>query len=185
MVNKNHNREAGLSLLLCFILLFSFLLKINFDCSGQNISKYYKSSYQSNGTLYFIKPQYGFTNNKKKIKFVYDITYESKSDTATFNFSYYIKSNFTTEHISFIFNNQKYSSDVKKLFVEQKKGRWFYRYSSKILYNDLNFIFNQTSKPEIILSSKQESINLNIKKKTWKKLSSITKKIFTLINLNK
>jgi len=164
------------------IALIFFISTIN--VYSQNISKRYITTLQGNGVLCFVFPQSGFKNNKMKSEFVYDITYLTTNDTATINFSYWDKSNLTFDSITIYNANKKYSSVVKKIFVESKKQRWHYRYSSMFLFTDLISFFDQSDTPNIILYTKQGAIELNIKARTWKKQSFMTDKILTLIKLN-
>lgn len=166
-------------------LIFTSLLLLNISVVGQNISKYYTSSIQQNGTLFFIFPQSGFENSKIKAKLTYDITYLTKNDSAVLIFSFFDKTLREIDSIVFISVNKKYTSAVKKIFVEPKKQKWHFRYNSKFQFNELDEIFNSVSKPRIILYTKQGEVELDIKAKKWKKHSSITNKIFTLIKYNK
>lgn len=170
----------------CFArhLFFVSLLFLTGTINGQNISKFYNSSLQGNGTLYFIFPQSGFHNNKIKSKLTYDITYLTSSDSATLNFSYFDKLDRTIDSVTFISNSQKFSSSIKKIFIETKKTKWHYRYSTNILFTDLNIFFNQADNAKIILHTQQGMVELSIKTKTWKKQSSVTKRILTLIKHN-
>lgn len=177
---NNMIRMAWLARHLFFIALLLLTGKIN----GQSIEKYYTSSLQEKGTLYFIFPQSGFENNKTKSKLIYDITYFETTDTVTLNFSYFDKLERTIDSVIFVNTNQRFSGSIKKLFIETNKSKWHYRYTSKILFTDINSFFNQTNNPTIILYTQQGIIELNIKTKNWKKQSSVTKKILTLIKYN-
>jgi hypothetical protein len=165
-------------------LFFVLLLFLTSTINGQNISKYYNSSLQENGTLYFIFPQSGFHNNKINGKLTYDITYLTTNDSAILNFSYYDKLDRTIDSVAFISPSQRFSSSAKKIFIETKKTKWHYRYSTNILFTDLNVFFNQADNAKIILYTQQGTVELNIKTKTWRKQSSVTKKILTLIKYN-
>lgn len=171
----------------CFArhLFFVSLLFLTSTINGQNISKYYNSSLQENGTLYFIFPQSGFHNNKINGKLIYDITYLTTNDSAILNFSYYDKLDRTIDSVAFISAIQRFSSVAKKIFIETKKTKWHYRYSTNILFTDLNVFFNQADNAKIILYTQQGTVELNIKTKTWRKQSSVTKKILTLIKYNR
>lgn len=165
-------------------LLFLSLLFLANTSNGQNISKYYTSSLQGNGMLYFIFPQSGFNNKEVNSTFIYDITYLTTNDTITLNFSYFDKSKYDIDSIAFVSNNETCSTKVKKIFIETKKQKWHCRYSSKVLFSDLNSFLNQSGKPKIILYTKQGVVELTIKARIWKKKSSVTKKILTLIKYN-
>ena len=165
-------------------LSFASLLLLTSNINGQNIAKYYTSSLQGNGTLYFIFPQSGFNNNKINSKLTYDITYLTTNESAILNFSYYDKLDRTIDSVAFISGNQRFSSSAKKIFIETKKTKWHYRYSTNFLFTELNGFFNQADNAKIILYTQQGPVELNIKTKTWKKQSSVTNKILTLIKYN-
>ena len=131
--------------------------------------------------LYFILPQSGFKNNKFNSKFIYDITYLTTNDSVTLNFSYYDKSNRDIDSIMFMCDNSEITSNTEKIFVETKKKKWHYRYSTQILFTDLNNFYSKPDNPKIILYSDQEIVELYIKTKHWEKQSSIIRKILTLI----
>ena len=166
--------------LFCVSLLF-----LASTINGQNISKYYNSSLQGNGTLYFIFPQSGFNNNKINCKFTYDITYLTTNDSAILNFSYFDKLDRAIDSVAFITGSHRFSSSAKKIFIETKKTKWHYRYSTNILFTELNVFFNSVDNAKIILYTQQGAVELGIKSKNWKKQSSVTKKILTLIKYNK
>lgn len=153
--------------------------------NGQNISKYYNSSLQANGSIFFIFPQSGFNNSKINSKFVYDITYLTANDSAILNFSYFDKIDRTIDSLAFVTGSQEFKSVVKKIFIETKRQKWHYRYSTNILFTDLDRFFNTADNAKIILYTKQGKVELSIKDKNWKKQSSVTKKILSLIKYNK
>ncbi|HLU51121.1 MAG TPA: hypothetical protein VKZ42_03085 [Flavobacteriaceae bacterium] len=178
------NNQIKLACLARQHLIVSLLLLVS-SINGQNISKYYTSSLQEKGTLYFILPQMGFENSNNKNKLIYDITYRTKNDTVTLNFSYFDKLDITLDSIALVNVNQELSSSLEKLYIETKKSKWHYRYSSQFLFADINTFFNQPGPPKIILYNRQGTVELNIKTKTWKKQSSLIKKILALIKFNK
>lgn len=163
------------------IIIAPIFLILTLNANGQNISKHYTSSIQSNGMLYFILPQSGFKNNKVNSTFIYDITYLTTNDSVTLNFSYYDKSNRDIDSIMFMRDNSEITSNTEKIFVETKKKKWHYRYSTQILFTDLNNFYSKPDNPKIILYSGQEIVELYIKTKHWEKQSAIIRKILTLI----
>jgi len=181
---NNGIKGACKSTPLSFIAIITLSLILTSKSNAQNISKHYTSSLQDKGVLYFILPQSGFRNNEIKSELTYDITYLTANDTVTLNFSYFDKLNRDIDSIVFVGGNKIFSSRVKKIFIETKKGKWHYRYSSKFSFTDLNIFLNQADKPKIILYTQQGAMELNIKAKTWKKQSAVTKKILTLIKYN-
>jgi hypothetical protein len=166
-------------------LIAPIYLILTISVSGQNISNKYSSSYQNNGMLYFIFPQNGFNNNKLGSKLDYDITYLTTKDTATLNFSYFEESNRKIDSFGFFNDVNNITSRVKKIYIETKKQKWHYRYSTQISFIDLNKFFTPTDNAKIILYTKEENITLSIKPSNWNKLASLTKKILTLISSNK
>jgi len=177
------NNQLNLAYLIRQVF-FVLLLLMTSTIYGQNISKHYTSSLQEKGTLYFILPQSGFENKNIKSNLVYDITYSTKNDTVIFNFSYFDKMKRTLDSVALVNVNQRFSSIANKIFIETKKSEWHYRYSSKFLFTNINIFFNQPGNPKIILYTEQGMVELKIKTKIWKKQSSVTKKILTLIKYN-
>jgi hypothetical protein len=168
---------------LFFVLILLSASSIN--SNGQNISSHYTSSLQKKGTLYFILPKSGFEEGSTKNEFTYDITYLTSNDTVTVNFSYFDKLDRTFDSIVFVSSNKKFSSNVKKLFIETKKLKWHYRCTSKFLFNDIDGFFNQPEDPKIMLYTQQGIVELKMKTKTWKKQSAVVRKIIALIKLNR
>jgi len=167
------------------LLIVSLLILSASIINGQSISKYYTSSIQDNAMLYYILPQSGFNNSVSNNSFIYDITYLTTNEYATLNFSYYDKLDRTIDSLVLVNSHQRFSLSVKKIFIETKKTKWHYRYSSQILFSDLNIFFKVADKPKIILYTKEGVVELFIKEKTWKNQSEITSKILTLIKYNK
>ncbi len=180
---NNSIKLAYLVRQLFFVLIL--LLISSIYSNGQNVSSYYTSSLQEKGTLYFILPQTGFEEGITKNKFTYDITYLTNNDTAIVNFSYFDKLDRTFDSIVFVSSNKKISSNLKKLFIETKKLKWHYRYSSKFLFTDIDGFFNQSESPKIMLYTQQGIVELKMKTKTWKKQSGVVRKIIALIKLNR
>lgn len=177
-----NNQQRGIFktyLPLLFILFFQFCVSLK----GQKISKFYKSFLQSNGVLYFVEPKQEFNN--KKCKLIYDLTYLTTNDTISMNFTYYGDALIGIDSISFVRNNQRLSSNVKKIFVEPHKSFWEHRYSAKFSFTDFELFFNQKSKINALLFYDNKSLRLGIKEKKWIRQSAILSKILTLIKVNK
>ncbi len=166
-------RVCFVALLLLFYPAFSY---------GQNISKYYTSHHQENGIIYFIEEQEGFRNESSSLK--YDITYLTNSDSATLNFSFTTTDEVKIDSLILQNNQIRLASATSRLYVEFRKNKWVYRYSSRFLYKDLeNFYVDGI--PNIDLKSGKDTFRLEIKQNKWKEQHSIIKNIMTLINLNK
>jgi hypothetical protein len=86
MVN-NHQKEAKSHSPLFFVVVFILLMVfVTNTTKAQKIKKYYVSSKQDKGTLFFIRPQKGFKNKHLGSRLTYDITCFSGADSLTFNF---------------------------------------------------------------------------------------------------
>ena len=182
---SNRINGACNSVPLSLATIITLMLVFTGNSNAQNISKYYTSSLQQSGTLYFILPQSGFRNNEIRSELTYDITYLTAMDNTVLNFSYYDKLSRDIDSIAFVGDEIRITSiDIKKIFVEPKKGRWHYRYSSNFLFRDLANLFNQSPPPKLFLYTKQGIVELNIKKKNWGKTTSVNKTIFTMIKHN-
>jgi len=180
MVNNQTKRELR-SLPFCF---FIFLMCFSSSVCGQNINKYYTSSIQESGTLYFIELKQEFENKIKRSKFSYDLTYLTSKDSISLNFTYSDKTIRGIDSISFVQNNNRISSKAEKIFIETDKKLWNHRYSTKFLVKDMHTVFQQSLKPIILVHYGNESMQLDVKNNKWRKQSEIMLKILTLIEAN-
>ena len=167
-----------------FLTLLVFLF-LPYPGNGQNITKYYKISKQSNGILYFVMPKMVFENSLNGSILNYDITYLTVNDSATVNFSYLNNSAILIDSIAIIQSSKKFFSKTKKIFIEPQKSTWNHRYSSRFLFGDLTFVFNQETDPKILIYSNSGVSELLIKQKNWIKNADIVSKVFTMIRLSK
>lgn len=166
-------------------LFFLFLIVAAGTTNAQKLSKYYTSSMQENGVLYFIEPKQEFRNSKENSKFTYDLTYLTSNDTIFLNFSHLDNTIRVIDSISIIQGNKRISSDAKKIFIETHKKYWKHRYSSKFLFNDINLLFQQEKSPTVVVYYENNATQLEIRKSKWKKQSAIISKILMLIKANK
>lgn len=166
-----------------------FLIVALLACSSlnaQKLSKYYTSKVQEKGELYFLFPHYGFCNRAADSELEYDLTYLTSQDSVTLNFSYIDEHRRSLKSMTFVYAGKKLSNKVHRIFVDSKKKKWHYRYSTRFSYADLDQLFSQKNIPSIILGdSKSGDIKLQIKKGKWEKQALIAAKIFELINYNR
>lgn len=182
MVNNQKKRSYYLRP----FLIFTFFITVCNSINAQKITKYYTSSMQENGMLYYIEPKQEFKNKKEHCKFSYDLTFLSTKDTVSLNFTYSDNIIREIDSISFIqAKSKRLSSNAAKIFIETNKSQWNHRYSSKFSLNDLDLIFKQKEKVSILIFYKGNSVMLEIKKREWKKKSYIISKIIALIKANK
>ena len=165
--------------------LISFLLLLSSVCSAQNISKYYKSSKQENGVLYFVMPKMEFDNKSNGSNLNYDITYLTTLDSATVNISFTDDSVNSIDRISFVQNGKEFSSNPKKIYIEPHKSKWVHRYTSRFLFNDLHFLFAQEISPKMILHTSAGAKELTVNQSSWRKNSVIVSRVFSMIKLSK
>lgn len=189
MVN-NHSKEAGLVPPLFFKQFFSFSTALIFlMCSqsvkAQKLKKYYTSSIESKGAIYYIFPLKGFKNTASNSSFVYDITYLTGHDSATVNFSYFDKNALVLDSICFT-NDVKacVMQSVKKIFIESKKSKLHYRFTTKMAFADLKNFYLADHAAKISLHSNKGQIDLREKNRTWKKQAGAIRRILELISLN-
>jgi hypothetical protein len=166
-------------------LSFSFLVFLTSAANAQNLNNYYTSLPRENGILYFILPQSGFKDAKTDGKLTYDITYNTGNEWALINFSYYDKREITIDSVAFITVGNRISNNANKLFVERKKTRWHFRYSTNLFFHELEKFFTPEDEPKIRLYTNLDVVELYMPGKAWKRKSSITKKIVTLIKQNR
>jgi len=180
MVNNNIKRACNSRSFLLF-----FFLSICSITNAQKISKFYTSSMQDDGILYFIEPKQEFKNKKEHCKFIYDLTYLTVNDSISLNFTY--SDNLIREIDSIVFIQEKIrlSSKAEKIFIETNKNVWKHRYSGRFSFNDFNEIFKQDKQALVLVYFQNKTIQLEINNKKWKKTSTIISKIFSLIKANR
>ena len=166
-----------------YLLTFLFCV-VSLGGSAQNLKKYYTSNIQDDGVLYFVHPDSKFANKKLNSEFKYDITYNTGGDTATFNFSYIDKNQYHLDSIAFFIEDSKYCFGIKKIFIEMRKSKWYYRYSVNIPFEQLKLFYPQDD-PKIDIYRKSGSAIELRPRNSWKKNSDIVKKIFAIISYNK
>jgi hypothetical protein len=130
-------------------------------------------------------PKMVFENSLKGSILNYDITYMTVNDSAIVNFSCLDNSANLIDSIAIVQNSKKFFSKTKKIFIEPQKSKWNHRYSSKFLFGDLTFLFNQEISPKILIYSNSGVCELSIKQKNWIKNAEIVSKVFTMIRLSK
>ena len=182
MANKktDDKRETGASAPVFFLCL----LLTSGVSSAQNLSKYYVSSTQPDGILYFIKPQTNFNNPEIKTDFTFDVTYLNTNDSATVNFTYFDKKNIYPESITIAYGDWKYQTTLKRIYVDVDKDRWRYRYTLQIPFDQL-VIFYRANAPVITITTNTPR-TITIKPvKQWEKNADINHKIMQIIQINK
>lgn len=175
MVNKFKNKVGVTSVILTFLAL-------SIQANAQNLTKYYVSSLQQQGILYFIFPQKNFKTPSKE-DFIYDITYLNSSDSATINFSYYDKESVILDSIVLKSSNIEYRSKVKRIFIDKEKGNWHYRYTFKVPFTKL-LTFYKTPDPSLNIVTDKGTRSLPVSEQ-WKKNVKPTVQIFHIIQKNK
>ena len=171
-VNKKYIKGLFLSPL--FYFLFPLFL------SGQNINNYFVSKTQENYKLYFINPQDYLYSKDLKEHLLFDYTFLSNQDSILFNFSVALKNNIKLDSIKWITNDVFVFSSIRPLYVDFKKNKWVYRYSSKISYLEWKKIINKEDfKIALISSDKQLSFELKSKKPLI-----VLRKIIEIIDVN-
>ncbi|WP_143159121.1 hypothetical protein [Mesonia phycicola] len=153
--------------------------------NAQKISKYFTSSMQDNGVLYFIEPKQEFENDKEDSSLFYDLTYLTSNDTVTFNFTYVDKKVREIDSITFVLEDNEITIPVNKIFIESSKNVWKHRYSAKFLFEDLTLIFQQKGRASLLVHYEGEEVKLKIKQKKWDKQSKILSKILYMIKANR
>lgn len=164
------------------VALFFFIGYTNLE--AQKISRYYTSSAQNAGMLYFIKPQKGFASNVQNAHLVYDITTFAKSDSVTFNFTFTSSKALHLVEAEFNVTASSVRAKAVKLYIETKKLNWVYRYSLRLSKNELMQFFNASKPPSLLIHCTEEVITLKMPKRQWQKLSARNRRIFELIALN-
>lgn len=165
----------------CFFLL-SILQTSLF---AQKINKFYVSSIQDSGILYFIEPDFVF-GNEFKSNLEYDLTYLSSNDSIILNFSLFHKEILRIDTLTFeLPDHSSIKSTTKKIYINSSKNTWIHRYSSKFSYDELVILHTINIPPKIIVSAKNDTVELSIPIYKWQKKSAIINKIFQLTEANR
>jgi hypothetical protein len=124
-----------------YIFYFSFVCccLCSVVVTAQNSSKYVKISNIPNGILFFVQP---IELSNSQDKFSIDFTYplhkpKNPVDSVTVNFTLISKEVLAAfQALSFMHQQDSiYKSGVPaKLYIEQKKKKWHYRYSTKMSF---------------------------------------------------
>ncbi|GHT25592.1 hypothetical protein FACS189430_12230 [Bacteroidia bacterium] len=147
---------------------------------AQDLKKYYVSSIQPAGILYFILPQTNFTNPASHTGFSMDVTYLDSGDSATVNFTYSDPANIELRSITFAYLEWGYRAPVKRIYIDTNKNLWVYRYTFAIPFRDLS-LFYRTKEPQITLTTDSGAIPLKAEKAQWKKNADISGRIIGMI----
>ena len=168
---------------LLFLYLGIFLLS---PVSAQDISKKYSSMTGAEGNVYFIHPNKGFKSPEIKDQLEYDITYVTSGDSVTFNFTFYNDQASPVDSIGIISENQPAFFPAGMIYLDaHKKDNWKHRVTSRIPYDYIVTLYNQSYPYQIEVFSKGNKFTFEMKEKEWEKQSKVIKKIFDVIDLNK
>jgi hypothetical protein len=172
------NKFYGLAILITYFLAASYNPA---GAKAQNISRYYTSYQQQNGMLYYIFPLRNFSSFNSRNDFLFDITYSTEKDSVILNFSFLSKQTLFILGLTL----EKISSPAKKIYIDFKKNKWFYRYSCMFSFEDIKSFFSKKEKPTIFLITEQQNIEITTSAKNWKKISAALSKIFIVVEQNK
>lgn len=166
-----------------FFIVFSY--QTIFCLKAQNIAKFYTSSIQEKGTLYYIFPM-KLKTCKNNEDFFYDFTSLSSKDSVNVNFSFYEKQKLVIDSICIMNKSIEIKSSTKKIFVEADHNNWKYRYGFTIKNAELIKIFNSKDIPSIyMIYNGVEKTEIKFSKSKWKKQSNIISRIFEMQAMNK
>ncbi len=188
MIGRTHGIEAPASIFSLFrrigwLVCCAFIL-VHGKTAAQNLSKYYVSSVQPTGILYFILPQTNFNNPDTKKDFIIDVTYLNSKDSATVNFTFLDKENINPETITIAYSSWKYQTPVKRIYVDTEKDQWRYRYTFSIPFDQL-VLFYKAKDPAITLSTGSAHVVSVKTVKQWEKNAEINNRIVQIIQKNK
>ena len=185
MANNFSQRRAQITapFFVCFIYLSCSLFLTS--CAAHKTKKYYSAYIQGNGMLYHANTPYSFHDNSGN-HFVYDITYLPDKDSAILNFSFYDKAAITIDSISLARSGSTaLSAPAKRIFIEQRKNKWHYRYTAAFGAAVLNkLLLQNSSAPLVAIHTDKGGLSLSISNKHWKWQYAVLSKVITLKTLN-
>jgi hypothetical protein len=180
MVNNMNKRAQLLRPFFLFLLGIFILL----PTQAQRISKYYNSSIQENGLLYFIEPPQEFVSSDGESSLLFDITYLTTDDSATLNFTFIDAAIQKIDSIHFHQPSSHLGSPARKIFVESYKGIWKHRYSASFSFEELNAFFTQIEEIGASLTFEKGKIELQPAKRKWEKHALILSRVLAMIEAN-
>jgi hypothetical protein len=146
--------------------------------SGKSL---YESFYAGDGTIrYFIKPL-ELESADETILIDFNVV-SSKNDTATAIFSIFSEQPLKTiDRIEFKNDSaQKVPSELEKMFIELEKNNYESRYSAAIPNKDMKSIFGDHNW-KVIVESNGKKMTFTPKRKTQKKIITLNKAVFMLV----
>jgi len=190
MVNKKTARDqkTGAKAPVFFIcqqicMLTGALLLATLGLNAQNLSKYYVSTSQPSGILYFVLPQTNFKNLELKKDFVMDVTYLNSNDSAVVNFTYIDREILNLITVSIAYGSWQYTSTASRIYVDAGKKQWNHRYTFKIPFNQL-VLFYKAKEPVITITTDSlRSIPIHTVRQ-WGKNYPVNNRIMQVIQNN-
>lgn len=154
---------------------------------SQSVNNRYSSHIGTGGLVFFFNPTRVLVNETDVVReLVYDMTYNLGLDSLTLNFTVVGKGNIVEPAVKFNSEIDGFElNNVKLLYVEKRKAYYIYRYTSKVLYEDMVSSFRGSLPMKIELVIKDMVITAQYGKRKWKKEVKTMSEIFELIELQK
>jgi hypothetical protein len=183
MVNDLPIRKKKRLLVTSSFFILLFLSQAGY---GQKLSKHYVSYPKDSTILYFI---YGFGDWKNKAShatLTYDLTYETSGDSLTFNFTYADRNSIEIDSLAIRSGDHMISAKTGRLFVDIKKNKFQYRYTTRFPFKEFKTVFIDHPSPvEMVLTThRQQPVIMTIDNSQWEKQRDIIRKVLTLIEMN-
>ena len=164
-----------------FILLFASQAAF-----GQKLSKHYVSYPKDSTILYFVYKFGDWKNKASHATLTYDLTYETSNDSLTFNFTYADKNSIETDSLVIRSNDHMIAAKTGRLFVDIKKNKFQYRYTTRFPFREFEAFFIDHPYPVemVLVTHSRQPVIMTIARNKWDKQRDIIHKILTLIEMN-
>lgn len=154
---------------------------------SQSVNNRYSSHIGTGGLVFFFNPTKVLINRTDIVReFIYDMTYNLKSDSLTLNFTVVSECDIVEPAIRFNSEINGFElNNIKILYVEKHKGNYIYRFTSRVLYADMESAFRGSLPMKIELVVNDSVITAQYGKRKWKKEVKTMSEIFELIEMQK
>lgn len=167
---------------LILISLFFFSISI---IGNNRLSDLYVMKPLENGHLYFVLP-FNIPSITSKTRSVsVDITSLTCSDSVTVNMSVWKKTEIETDSIIFRSDRNFVIHDYQTFFIEKDEKLWLHRYSIRMLFKDLKYLYSAPKSFRIQVYSKDQLMEYEYTSRLWSKEGNNICQVLRIIESNK
>ena len=165
-------------------ILFVFILSSQLNLFAQRIENKIITRHTNLGIQYFVLPQKGLRSGKSSLEF--DQTTFVGQDSVRVGITMKSPIAMNADSLLILSGGEVLKSyAVKPLFLEFKNKKWESRIFFSATQEEVIRFFGFEVAPLVVVSDKDNRIELEIKKRKWLKMTELNTAIYQQINLNK